>query len=112
MAHVPNAADATLTPFSLVHGTTVLDHDGERAGTVAEVMMETAAGRIAYVALSVGGVLGVGERLFALPWDAFAVDPIGGEVRLRFAASAFDGHDGFDKDAWPTAADTRFGERR
>lgn len=106
-ADVPTAHDAVLTPFTMLVGAKVADVAGEPLGTVADVMMAAAEGRIVYVALSVGGVIGIGERMFAVPWAAFVVDPLGGALSVGFARAALDGLDGFDKDAWPAAADAR-----
>ncbi len=106
-AVVPAADDAALTPFSLLLGASVGDSAGETLGSVADVMMAAAEGRIVYVALSVGGLAGIGERLFAVAWGCFVVDPVGGALSVRFARAALDGLDGFDKDCWPAAADPR-----
>ncbi|MGI4875864.1 MAG: PRC-barrel domain-containing protein [Janthinobacterium lividum] len=108
-ASVPDCSDATLSPLTAIAGAKVAGSDGKPLGTVAEVMIESGAGRIAYVALSVGGVLGVGERLFAVPWPVFVVDPIGGGLAVRFAGDSLDGRPGFDRDNWPTCADTSLG---
>ncbi len=106
-ATVPTASDAALTPFTMLLGATVADAGGATLGTVADVMMAAAEGRIVYVALSVGGIAGLGERLFAVPWDAFVVDPLGGALSVAFARAALDGLDGFAKDAWPAGPDAR-----
>ncbi len=106
-ATVPAAADATLTPFTMFLGAKVTDADGATAGTVADVMIAAAPGQIVYVALSVGGIAGVGERLFAVPWSRFVVDPLGGALSVDFAITMLDGRDGFDKDCWPGEADPR-----
>jgi sporulation protein YlmC with PRC-barrel domain len=42
---------------------------GEKLGDVKEIAVDT-GGRINYVVLSVGGFLGLGERLVAVPWEA------------------------------------------
>jgi sporulation protein YlmC with PRC-barrel domain len=107
-AEVPAANDAVLTPFSMLVGAIVTGPNGKAVGTIADVMMAAAEGKIVYVALSVGGVIGIGERLFAVPWGAFIVDPVGGALSLRFDAAALDGRPGFDKDNWPSAADAGF----
>ncbi len=41
---------------------------GEKLGDIKEVAIDS-NGRVSYVALSVGGFLGVGDRLVAVPWD-------------------------------------------
>ena len=99
------AAPATLTPFTLLLGAKVADPSGATVGTVADIMLAAAPGQIVYVALSVGGIAGIGERLFAVPWGRFVVDPVGGALAVDFSAAEFAGRDGFDKDNWPGAAD-------
>lgn len=82
--------------------------DGAAIGTLSELMLDTTRGTIVYAALAVGGVLGVGERLFAVPWACFAVDGEG-RVTSRLTVADFEGREGFDKDCWPITADTAFG---
>jgi sporulation protein YlmC with PRC-barrel domain len=50
---------------------------GDKLGDVREVAIDS-NGRVTYVALSVGGFLGMGERLVAVPWDALKF-MLGGE---------------------------------
>ncbi len=98
-------APTTLTPFTMVIGAKVADSAGVVIGTVADVLFAAAPGQIVYVALSVGGVAGIGERLFAVPWGRFVVDPLGVALAVDFSAAALDGRDGFDKDRWPGEPD-------
>ena len=83
-----------------VHGS-----DGARIGRVAEVMIEAGTGAIAYVVLATGGVLGVGERLHAVPWGSVTIDPENARLSLGVTRAALDAAPGFDKDAWPADAD-------
>lgn len=52
----------------------VVNRDGEELGTLARVMLDLAAGRVAYALVAHGGVLGLGERLFAVPWQSLEHD--------------------------------------
>ena len=47
---------------------------GEDLGKIEEIMIDIPTGRVAYAVLSFGGFLGMGNKLFAVPWDAFTVD--------------------------------------
>ena len=49
-------------------GNDVYNGTGENLGTIKEFMIDMAAGRIAYAVLSFGGFLGLGDRLFVVPW--------------------------------------------
>jgi sporulation protein YlmC with PRC-barrel domain len=94
-----------LVPITAICGAKVVDRSGETVGRVEEVMLDEASGCIAYVALAHGGIAGVGEKLFALPYDRLSRegDALVSAVPLETLA----GLDGFDKDAWPTEADAR-----
>lgn len=37
-------------------------------------MIDVETGRVAYAVLSFGGFLGMGDKLFAIPWSALAID--------------------------------------
>jgi sporulation protein YlmC with PRC-barrel domain len=57
-----------------VEGTAVLNAEGEDFGHVAEIMIDKPTGRVVYAVLKYGSVLGLGGRLFALPWDVLTHD--------------------------------------
>jgi sporulation protein YlmC with PRC-barrel domain len=52
-----------------VQGTSVYNTALEKLGTVEDLMIDKASGRIAYAVLSFGGFLGIGDRYYPLPWE-------------------------------------------
>jgi len=64
-------------------GVNVETPTGEKLGDIKEIVID-AHGRVSYVALSVGGFLGLGDRLVAVPWDALKFSLTGekGDKRL------------------------------
>jgi len=77
------ATDETLRLISSrkVEGTAVYDRAGEELGTVDSFMVDKVSGQVAYVVLSFGGFLGLGENYHPLPWRALTYDPrLGGYV--------------------------------
>ena len=50
-------------------GNDVYNGKGEDLGDIKEIMLDTRTGRVAYAVLSFGGFLGMGEKLFAVPWS-------------------------------------------
>ena len=102
----PDEADVVGSQRTLIAAGAMLDravHDraGARLGKVVEVMLVAGKGEIAYVVVATGGMLGFGERLHAVNWCEFAVDPWNG--RLSLDAGRVRGA-GFDKDHWPVSA--------
>ena len=59
---------------STISGDKVVNAAGDKLGDIKELMIDLPYGRIAYAVLSFGGFLGVGEKLFAVPWNALTVD--------------------------------------
>lgn len=47
---------------------------GEYLGNVQDPMIDLRGGKVAYVVVRHGGVPGVGDKLFAVPWGAFSLD--------------------------------------
>jgi len=91
-------------------GDDVRNGANEKLGEVTDIMIDVPNGRVAYAVMSVGGVLGVGAKLFAIPWSAMQLDTQSKCFRLNVAKERFDEAPGFDKDHWPTMADQRWAE--
>ena len=59
---------------SSLTGDRVVNLAGEDIGKINEIMIDTPTGRIAYAVLSFGGFLGMGDKLFAIPWSRLSLD--------------------------------------
>src|SRR5688572_31169658 len=59
---------------STLEGNAVVNAANEDLGTVTDLMLDVRSGRIAYAVLSCGGFLGIGDKLFAIPWPALTLD--------------------------------------
>ena len=79
---------------------------GEDLGKVDELMIDIPSGRVAYAVVSFGGVMRMGNKLFAVPWDALRVDEDNKCLVTDIDRSTFESAPGFDKDNWPDMADT------
>jgi len=86
-------------------GNDVYNSDSEDLGDIKEFMIDMASGRIAYAVLSFGGLLGMGEKLFAVPWGALTLDTINKRFTLNLPKDRLKEAPGFDKNNWPSMAD-------
>jgi sporulation protein YlmC with PRC-barrel domain len=86
-------------------GNDVYNERGENLGNIKEFMIDMASGRIAYAVLSFGGFLGMGDRLFAVPWQALKLDTANKRFALNVVKEKLKNAPGFDKDHWPSMAD-------
>jgi len=83
----------------------VYNPKGEELGSVKDFMLDTRSGRVSYAVLSYGGFLSIGEKLFAVPWDALKLDTINKRFVLDVDKQRLENAPGFDKDQWPNMAD-------
>lgn len=94
---------------STLEGDKVRNTAGEDLGKVDEIMIDIPSGRVAYAVLSFGGVLGMGNKLFAVPWSGLRVDEDEKCFILDVGKRTLETAPGFDKDHWPDMADTAWG---
>jgi sporulation protein YlmC with PRC-barrel domain len=91
-------------------GDKVVNRQKEDLGTIEHLMIDVKKGRLAYAVLSFGGFLGMGDKLFAIPWGALAVDTSEEQFILDIDRKVLEGAPGFDKAHWPNMADRAWGE--
>jgi sporulation protein YlmC with PRC-barrel domain len=101
---IGSAAVKIITAESLT-GEKIVNESGDVLGTVQHVMLDIHEGRIAYLVLSFGGFLGLGEKLFAIPWHSFALDVDNKWLVLNVPKEKLQNAPGFDKDKWPSMGD-------
>lgn len=82
----------------------VVNTAGEHLGNIKELMIDLDGGLIAYAVLSFGGFLGMGDKLFAIPWEALTVDTENHSLILDVDKEVLKNAPGFDKDNWPDNA--------
>jgi sporulation protein YlmC with PRC-barrel domain len=95
---------------STIIGETVVNRQDEKLGKIHELVIDAKAGRVAYAVLASGGFLGMGPRLFAMPWSAFEFANTEQKLVLDVNKEKLEAAPGFDKDeTWPDFADRSWG---
>ena len=103
-------ADSTSTIVrraSDVQGIMVKNSEGAELGHVEDLVIDLGTGRIQYAALAYGGFLGVGDSIFAVPWDNFEIgqNDDGEEfLLLNIEEEVLKDAPGFDQNDWPDVA--------
>jgi sporulation protein YlmC with PRC-barrel domain len=100
-----DAAPRLLTT-SRVCGSKVINQQDETLGEIGDVVIDMPRGRIAYAAMASGGLLGLGERRFTVPWSALRYDAGRESFVLDARKEIFENAPGFDKDRWPSEPPT------
>ena len=86
-------------------GDNVVNAASEDLGKIEAIMLDVTSGRIAYAVLSFGGFLGMGSKLFAIPWSALTLDASQKRFVLDASKERLESAPGFDKGHWPSMAD-------
>lgn len=110
----------TLLSAGTIEGDDVCSLGGDKLGTIQDLMLDIKSGEIRYAVLSTGGFLGMGDRLFAIPWSSMRIDGANKRFMVDLDQERLKDAPGFDKDNWPdwsdvawsTTVDSYFGSKR
>lgn len=104
----PAVADRTppdIVQASKVIGKAVVNAEGRSIGSIEDLAIDELDGQIRYAVLSFGGLLGMGGKHFAIPWEAFQRSEDHERFILDVAEEDLKRAPGFDQDHWPDFVD-------
>ncbi|OSZ65805.1 PRC-barrel domain-containing protein [Hydrogenophaga sp. IBVHS2] len=104
-AHQTGGPGPQLMGAHTLHGNDVVNRRGESLGDIKEIMLDMHTGQVAYGVVSFGGFMGMGEKLFVVPWAALKLDPVRKCFVLDVEKERLSQATGFDKNHWPDMAD-------
>jgi len=90
-------------------GAKVINTAQEDLGKIEDLVIDARNSRMAYAILSFGGVLGLGDNHFAIPWEALTFDLSQKVAVLDIDKDRMKNAPGFDKDDWPDLANQTWG---
>ena len=93
---------------SEVIGVKVKNTADESLGEITEIMLDKTSGQVAYAVLDSGSFLGLGGKLFAIPWKSLHFNTQKDCFILNVDKEEIKTAPGFDKDHWPDMADKRW----
>ncbi|NGZ94593.1 MAG: photosystem reaction center subunit H [Nitrospira sp. WS110] len=86
-------------------GKSVQTMTGKEIGKIEDLAIDELDGQVRYVVLSFGGILGLGEKYFAIPWEALHLSDNKNHFALAVTEKELEQAPGFDKNNWPDFAD-------
>jgi sporulation protein YlmC with PRC-barrel domain len=106
-----NRPGQRLVAASNLLGDRIVDGDNRTLGTLCDVLIDAERGCIAYAVMASGGFMGLGERMYAIPWKALSRD--GGRrcYVLCGSQATLAGAPVFDREHWPSEPDLQWHER-
>jgi sporulation protein YlmC with PRC-barrel domain len=114
MANVREASDTRETPRLIssekVEGTSVVNPHGDDLGHIQEIMIDKISGRVGYAVLKYGSFLGMGGKLFALPWDQLKYDTQRDAYVVNLPEDRLKGGPSYDEGRPPDFDDPQWGK--
>lgn len=96
---------------SKIIGETVVNRQSEKVGKIDELVIDAKKNSVLYAVLSFGGFMGMGNKLFAMPWEAFEFSTTENKLILNVDKEKLKAAPGFEKgDKWPDFKDKLWGE--
>lgn len=104
------AGQKQIVRASQLIGANVENNADETVGEINDIVIDPNDGRVRYVALSVGGFLGIADSLYAVPWTSFECRQQGDEhvVILDVTQETFKNAKGFSEENWPDMANQQW----
>jgi sporulation protein YlmC with PRC-barrel domain len=111
MAKLGESASGRVISASMVMDTPVCNAQGEKLGTVEDLMLDKLSGRVRYAVLSFGGFLGMGDKLFPLPWRALDYNKDWEAFVVDIDKERLESAPGFDVGNPPDFGDEAWGQK-
>jgi len=107
------SAKAPAHRVSKITGMSVKNDAGRDLGTIKDLVVDMQSGQVRYAAVSYGGFLGLGDKLFAVPWKSFEArrspDANSYHLVLRgVSENELKNAPGFDQNNWPDFGDQKW----
>ncbi len=93
---------------STLAGYRVRSVENDDLGTIEEIMIDPGTGQLAYAVLSFGGELGLGDKLYAIPWNLLRLNTEDRVLVLACDSAWLQGAPAFQQDDWPDFGDERW----
>jgi hypothetical protein len=106
-----SSPDQELMAAGALTGDRVINLHDEELGRIEEIMLDVPSGRIAYAVMFCGGMRGVAEQRFAIPWQALQLDADNECFVLDIDRERLEKAPAFNQDHWPSMTDPQWAVR-
>jgi len=98
----------TANRASEIIGMEVRNNENEKLGKVEDLIVNLGAGHVSYAILSMGGVLGIGDKLVLVPVNEFAYGLSDKKLILNTSKDVLKNAPRFEKGKWPDLNDPQW----
>jgi sporulation protein YlmC with PRC-barrel domain len=89
---------------SNIINTAVRNSNGDDLGDIKDLVLDPLTGHMMYAVVAFGGVFGLGDKYFAIPWRALHWNHDKEHYTLNVDKSSLEKAPGFDKNHWPDSS--------
>lgn len=100
------AADLRFMEFDRLEGTDVVNVNGEKLGTIDDLLIDSGSGEISEVVIRSGTVLGFGGTRVAIPFESFRFDAESEEVRMDMTKEQLETLPEYTPERWTRIEDS------
>ncbi len=107
---LPSDSTATAPQHQLYRGSKIIGSDlrdpkDQKIGEIKDLMLDSQRGEVAYAVVSFSEGLGIGMKLYAVPWQVLQPSDDGKSYILHADKETIAMAPGFDKARWPDMSD-------
>jgi sporulation protein YlmC with PRC-barrel domain len=103
--------DAVLLATTDLYRDNVYDLAGKFLGEIEELVLDIHSGHVAYAIMAVGGFLGMGQKMIAIPWSAVTIDRVYQRCVVNIDLERLIDAPSLDGDFLPRMADPRWAKQ-
>jgi sporulation protein YlmC with PRC-barrel domain len=103
--------DAVLLATTDLYRDNVYDLAGKFLGEIEELVLDIHSGHVAYAIMAVGGFLGMGQKMIAIPWSAITIDRVYQRCVVNIDLERLIDAPGLEGDSWPRMTDPRWAKQ-
>jgi len=95
--------DMRLIAADKVEGVSVYNPNGDKLGTVENIFIDKVSGQAEFATMAFGGILGMGEKHYPLPWSVLTYDTGKDGFVVALEKETLEGAPGYDKSRFSTS---------
>lgn len=99
--------NSTIFSFKDFENKSIMDRNGDKIGEVHDILLNLQTGEIAYILLSSGGFLGMGEKYYPLPYEALSYHSEEGIYKVNISKDKLGKAPSVEVNDWPNRPDRK-----
>ncbi|MFA0961632.1 PRC-barrel domain-containing protein [Roseivirga sp. BDSF3-8] len=87
-----------LINYATLQSSSIQDSVGNTYGSVSEIILDRTSGKVEFLVVGSGGILGIGKDYFVVPYKSVDINPNTGKIHINTTKEKIENAPHFDKD--------------